>query len=189
MLGFVNIVVEIVVDMLVDIVTKVMSSFSILPAYQLTLTHCTHWLRPLSPENECRPHWDKATSSSLGAGRSFTACQAGWGRGRGKRQWRRRGRGGSYLACRRWTTIQFVCNLFVHRQRWPLTLLVTSSPPPSAPLSIDRDRVQVYLFRVATNKSLRKQRSNQSQIEIDCRRGRKKQTTTTTTNWRRMQPK
>lgn len=46
-------------------------------------------------------------------------------------------------------------------------------PPPSAPLSIDRDRVQVYLFRVATNKSLRKQRSNQSQIKIDCRRGAK----------------
>lgn len=46
-------------------------------------------------------------------------------------------------------------------------------PPPSAPLSIDRDRVQVYLFRVATNKSLRKQQSNQSQIEIDCRRGAK----------------
>lgn len=42
MLGFINIVVEIVVDMLVDIVTKVMSSSSILPAYQLTLTHCTH---------------------------------------------------------------------------------------------------------------------------------------------------
>lgn len=48
-------------------------------------------------------------------------------------------------------------------------------PPtlPSPPLCYDRDRVQVYLFRVATNKSLRKQRSNQSQIKIDCRRGAK----------------